>query len=65
MAWTNSLTPILMGAVVYALEDLLTGIRSLLIIALVPMAVGAALVTLGLSLMADRTQVRSKIGDRK
>ena len=47
MAWTNSLMPILMGAAVYAFKHLLSGLRSLLVVALVPMAVGAAQIIAG------------------
>ena len=47
MAWTNSLMPILMGALIYTLDNLLTGFRSLLVIALVPMAVGTAQIVAG------------------
>ncbi len=47
MAWTNSLMPILLGSVIYALRDTLTGLRSLLVLALVPMAVGTAQIIAG------------------
>jgi hypothetical protein len=47
MAWTNSLMPILLGAVVYALRDVLTGARAWLVVAIVPMAVGAAQIIAG------------------
>lgn len=47
MAWSNSLMPILMGAVIYACDDILKGLRSLLIVPLVPMAVGTAQIVSG------------------
>lgn len=47
MAMTNSLMPILMAAMLYALRDILTGARAFLIVPLVPMAVGAAQITAG------------------
>jgi hypothetical protein len=47
MAWSNSLMPILMGVVIYACDDILRGARSLLIVPLVPMAVGTAQITTG------------------
>lgn len=47
MAWTNSLMPILMGVLIYVYDDILKGIRSLLIVPLVPMAVGTAQIAAG------------------
>ena len=47
MAMTNSLMPILTGALLYSLDDVLKGARSLLILALVPMAVGSAEIASG------------------
>ena len=47
MAMTNSLMPILLGALVYALRDVLTGGRTLMIIPLVPMATGTAQIVAG------------------
>jgi hypothetical protein len=47
MAWTNALMPIFLGALVYALDDILTGVRSWLVVAIVPMAVGAAQIVAG------------------
>lgn len=42
MAMTNALVPILMGALVAAFEEFLTGVRSLLTLVLVPMGMAAA-----------------------
>lgn len=47
MAMTNSLMPILAGGLVYVLDDVLTGTRSLMVIALVPMATAAAEIASG------------------
>ncbi len=47
MAWTNCLMPILVASLIYAFDDILTGFRSLLTVAIVPMAVGAAQIIVG------------------
>jgi hypothetical protein len=47
MAWTNSLMPILLGALIYACDDVLKGGRTWLVIPLVPMAVGTAQIAAG------------------
>lgn len=47
MAMTNSLMPILAGALLSAFDDVLKGPRSLLALALVPMAVGSAEIATG------------------
>lgn len=47
MAMTNSLMPILMAAMLWSLRDVLTGVRVLFVVPLVPMAVGAAQIVAG------------------
>jgi hypothetical protein len=47
MAMTNSLMPILAGALLFSLDGLLKGPRSLFALALVPMAVGSAEIATG------------------
>jgi lipoprotein signal peptidase len=47
MAWVNALMPILLASAVYAYRDSFTGVRSLLVLAVVPMAVGAAQIMIG------------------
>ena len=47
MAMTNCLMPILAGALIASLDDVLRGPRSLMVLALVPMAVGSAEIATG------------------
>jgi hypothetical protein len=47
MAMTNCLMPILAGALIASLDDVLRGTRSLMTIALIPMAVGSAEIAVG------------------
>jgi hypothetical protein len=47
MAWVNALMPILMGVLIYSLDSVLKGGRALLVIPLVPMAVGTTQIAIG------------------
>lgn len=47
MAMTNALTPLFMGALVAAYDDILVGARSLITVVLVPMAMGASQLAAG------------------